>query len=236
MTSIGTNNGATFVPFHASLLARQDTGSNALPNLNKVGRGTRTVRKMPPFYLSKQKLGNTQEPGKCPLLFVQMLVVSFVLWHQGLGWRQDNGNRSNQESKFDFLATRQYLVKIVKGQQKIKIVRTNRQSNLLSSCQSIFSLCRHHPNLLLFQGRWRLPQQTAERLVPQFRTWPCSCRSNRSGRTVLLAGGHQVWGKATPRRLPQGCPTPVHEMPRAQKRDGRDRWVRRKWVGSRRHR
>jgi len=28
------------------------------------------------------------------------------------GWRQDNGNRSNQESKFDFLATPQCLVKI----------------------------------------------------------------------------------------------------------------------------
>jgi len=23
-----------------------------------------------------------------------------------IGWHQDNGNRSNQESKFDFLATR----------------------------------------------------------------------------------------------------------------------------------
>jgi len=33
-----------------------------------------------------------------------------------LGWRQDNGNRSNQESKFDFLATRQCLVKIDEGQ------------------------------------------------------------------------------------------------------------------------
>jgi len=57
-----------------------------------------------------------------------------------LGWRQDNGNWSNQESKFDFLATRQCLVKIDEGQQKIKIVRTNRQSNLRCSCQSIFSL------------------------------------------------------------------------------------------------
>jgi len=28
----------------------------------------------------------------------------------GLGWCQDNGNWSNQESKFDFLATRQCLV------------------------------------------------------------------------------------------------------------------------------
>jgi len=63
-----------------------------------------------------------------------------------LGWRQDNGNRSNQESKFDFLATRQCLVKIDEGQQKRKIVRTNRQSNLRASCQSIFSLSRHHPS------------------------------------------------------------------------------------------
>jgi len=42
------------------------------------------------------------------------------------------------ESKFDFLATRQCLVKIGEGQQKIKIVPTNRQSNLPASCQSIF--------------------------------------------------------------------------------------------------
>jgi len=62
-----------------------------------------------------------------------------------IGWRQDNGKRPNQESKFDFLATRQRQVKIDEGQQKIKIVRTNRQSNLQASCQSIFSLGRHHP-------------------------------------------------------------------------------------------
>jgi len=36
-------------------------------------------------------------------------------------------------------------VKIGEGQQKIKIIRTNRQSNLRGSCQSIFSLSRHHP-------------------------------------------------------------------------------------------
>jgi len=39
------------------------------------------------------------------------------------------------------LATRQCLVKIDEGQQKIKIIRTNQQSNLRGSCQSIFSLC-----------------------------------------------------------------------------------------------
>jgi len=65
----------------------------------------------------------------------------------GVGWCQDNGNRSNQESKFDFLATHQRLVKIYEGQQKIKIIRTNRQSNLRASCQSIFSLYQHHPTL-----------------------------------------------------------------------------------------
>jgi len=63
-----------------------------------------------------------------------------------VGWRQDNGNRSNQESKIDFLATRQRQVKIDEGQQKIKIVRTNRQSNLRGSCQSFFSLTRHFPS------------------------------------------------------------------------------------------
>jgi hypothetical protein len=36
-----------------------------------------------------------------------------------LGWRQDNENRSNQESKFDFLATHQCLVQIDEGQQKM---------------------------------------------------------------------------------------------------------------------
>jgi len=40
-------------------------------------------------------------------------------------------------------------VKIDEGQQKIKIVRTNRQSNLRGSCQSIFSLSRHHPTATL---------------------------------------------------------------------------------------
>jgi len=39
--------------------------------------------------------------------------------------------------QFDFLAT--CLVKIDERQQKIKTVRTNRQSNLGASCQSIFS-------------------------------------------------------------------------------------------------
>jgi len=52
------------------------------------------------------------------------------------------------ESKFDFLATRQRLVKIGEGQQKIKIVRTNQQSNLRGSCQSNFSLPQHLPTLL----------------------------------------------------------------------------------------
>jgi len=37
-------------------------------------------------------------------------------------------------------------VKIDEGEQKRKIVRTNRQSNLRGSCQSNFSLPRHLPN------------------------------------------------------------------------------------------
>jgi len=45
------------------------------------------------------------------------LVRSKFVW---VGRRQDNGNRSNQESKFDFLATRQCLVKIDEGQTKNK--------------------------------------------------------------------------------------------------------------------
>jgi len=63
-----------------------------------------------------------------------------------LVWCQDNRNRSNKESKFDFLATRQCLVKIDEGQQKIKIVHTNRPSNLWASSQSIFSLSWNHPS------------------------------------------------------------------------------------------
>jgi len=66
--------------------------------------------------------------------------------HSTLGWCQDNGNRSNQKSKFDFLATRQQLGKIDGGQQKIKIIRSNQQSNLQASCHSFFSLSQHHPN------------------------------------------------------------------------------------------
>jgi len=91
--------------------------------------------------------------GFLPIVFLPLpgcvALVRFFLVFFGLKlrWCQDNRNRSNQESKFDFLATRQQLGKIDKGQQKIKIVRSNRQSNLRGSCQSIFSLCWHHPSL-----------------------------------------------------------------------------------------
>jgi len=73
----------------------------------------------------------------------------------GLGWCQDNGNWSNSESKFDFLATRQQLVEIGEEQQKIKIVRTNQQSNLRGSCQSNFSLPRHLPSCGLHKNQRR---------------------------------------------------------------------------------
>jgi len=71
---------------------------------------------------------------------------------------KDSGNRSNQESKFDFLATRMILFFVVPHQfSKIKIVRTNGQPNLRGSCQSIFSLSRHHPCV-----HKRLPTGTKE--------------------------------------------------------------------------
>jgi len=86
------------------------------------------------------------------------------LWfglNRWVGWRQDNGNRSNQESKFDFLATHHCLVKIEEGQQKIKIVRANRQSNLWGSCQSIFSLSRHHPS----QGLVKIDERQQKKII-----------------------------------------------------------------------
>jgi len=86
------------------------------------------------------------ENGKKSIFLQFLWFVKKVPDGEILGWCQDNGNRPNQESKFDLLATRQQLGKIDEGQQKIKIVRTNRQSNLCCSCQSIFSLSRHLPS------------------------------------------------------------------------------------------
>jgi len=100
--------------------------------------------------------GSNQE-SKFDFLATRQCLVKI---DKGLGWRQDNGNRSNQESKFDFLATRKCLVKIDEPQQKIKIIRTNRQSNLRASCQSIFSLCRHHPNKGQQKNKIHAHQQT----------------------------------------------------------------------------
>jgi len=97
----------------------------------------------------------------------------FVVPRQ-FGWRQDNGNRSNQESKFDFLATRQRLLKIYEGQQKIKIVRTNQQSNLGASCQSIFSLCRHHPTRQWPENQIWLKEISF--FAPQFSTVRLGCQ------------------------------------------------------------
>jgi len=46
--------------------------------------------------------------GSLLVLFSEPLKEAVVGFVGGLvGWRQDNRNRSNQESKFDFLATRQ---------------------------------------------------------------------------------------------------------------------------------
>jgi len=62
--------------------------------------------------------------------------------HKELGWQF-----SQVPANHFFLSrhhpTLKCLEKIDEGQQKIKIVGTNQQSNLGGSCQSIFSLCRH---------------------------------------------------------------------------------------------
>jgi len=86
--------------------------------------------------------------------FCQVGLHSDVFGSGKIGGRQDIGNRSNQESKFDFLSTRQGLVKMDEGHEKIKIVRTNQQSNLRGSCQSIFPLSQHHPSF------WKLESPT----------------------------------------------------------------------------
>jgi len=89
----------------------------------------------------------SQKPMLSPRLVLKLKVLRADYFPSPiLGWCQDNGNGSNQESKFDFLATHQCLVKNGVGQQKIKIIHTNQQSNLRSSCQSICSLCQHYPS------------------------------------------------------------------------------------------
>jgi len=40
-----------------------------------------------------------------------VILDDYAIPEEELGWRQDNGNRSNQKSKFDFLATRQCLTR-----------------------------------------------------------------------------------------------------------------------------
>jgi len=54
-------------------------------------------------------------------------------------------------------------LRYAEGQQKIKIVRTNRQSNLQGSCQSIFSLCWHHPTPLHPKHNNKKPKLFAKR-------------------------------------------------------------------------
>jgi len=56
-------------------------------------------------------------------------------------------------------------VKIDKGQQKLKIICSNQQSNLRGSCQSIFSLSWHHPSVkvvkvvVVFAGQKEIKEQ-----------------------------------------------------------------------------
>jgi len=56
------------------------------------------------------------------------------------------------------------LARIDEGQQKRKIFRTNRQSNLRCFCQSIFSLSRHTPTSL--GGRSHIPHLDSLLFIP----------------------------------------------------------------------
>jgi len=60
--------------------------------------------------IDKGQQKNKNRPHQPTIKFTRLL----------LGWRQDKRNRSNQESKFDFLATHQCLAKIDEGTTKNK--------------------------------------------------------------------------------------------------------------------
>jgi len=76
------------------------------------------------------------------LPFPSLAVVGAWGWPSNVGARTtDIGPIRNQNLIFWLLV--KVLWKLTRDNKKIKIVRPNRQSNLGSSCQSIFSLSRH---------------------------------------------------------------------------------------------
>jgi len=92
-------------------------------------------------------LAHTGDGGVSSLVCL-LLLACLLAWHSAQvgiyegtrrGWRQDNGNRSNRESKFDFVATRRCLVKIDEGQQKIKIVRQSTDNQIYAVPANQFS-------------------------------------------------------------------------------------------------
>jgi len=95
-----------------------DSGAEALQQINTLLHGTQPLRQI--------MRNETREVNYFHhLTFIFTFICRYISkysyqkqkqqWRRviirehniGLGWRQDNGNRSNQESKSDFLATRQ---------------------------------------------------------------------------------------------------------------------------------
>jgi len=90
-------------------------------------------------------------------MFNSLLQVTNLGTSKMVGWPQDNGNGSNQKSKFDFLSTCQQLVRdnkkkncplqpTIKFTFRKKTIRRPCLGTSIGSCKSIFSLCWHHPN------------------------------------------------------------------------------------------
>jgi len=119
------------------------------------------------------------------------LILFFVVF---LGWRPRNGNRSNQQSKFDFLATRQCLVKIAEEQQNIDgaLLGGSAEEASISFTSNKYSLKfseelagRSSPNLLVC-GHCHWPMEECSSQVP-----PVEC-----GVDIPNTGGNLVnhWG------------------------------------------
>jgi len=143
---------------------------------------------------------------------------------------------SNFDSWLDHtLATHQCVVKIDEGQ---KMVHTNQQSNLRGSCQSIFSLCQHHPQVLptwinfsILLGRHALSLNMAEwdsikgplvakQWVPSNRRRNCCTQAQHLGVPGEEDGGDQETNSMGPqesccqhqhwgRRWTQGLSSPI---------------------------
>jgi len=107
------------VPSLKSMILPPPPGKNLQQSKQKTGLGPNANV----LGLKRPQLNlNVRLPNRDENYFAQATSKTGIT--QKLRWCQDNRNRSNQESKFDFLATRECLVRIDEGQQKIKIVCT----------------------------------------------------------------------------------------------------------------